>query len=231
MPDSGSSQSRSPGTCAKQPPGGRRYRLGVGQVAGVVVGGRGVDAAPRGNQAQGVEKLVDVLDLGGELLAVRLQAVAPVQAVLLHHRPAARVVDHDRIVAVELEGNQIGVGHPPGAAAVAGVEMDRPAAALLGRNEHVAAVLLQDAQRGPMDVAEHRVGHATDEERHPGPLSPHRRQEPRKPRAQPQLGRQERAIRPSRPGISPSSPSRSISGSTFRCASRTSTNSRRIRSA
>ena len=70
--------------------------------------------------------------------------------------------------------------------------MDGPAAALLGRDEHVAAVLLQDAQRGPMGRAEHGVGHAADEERHPGPLPPHGRQKLRQPRAQFDRRRQQR---------------------------------------
>ena len=86
----------------------------MGQVAGVVIGGHGLDAAGGRNHAQRVEKLVDVLHLGGELFAVRLQAVAPVQAVFLHHRPAAGVVDHDGVVAVKFEGHEVGVGHAAG---------------------------------------------------------------------------------------------------------------------
>ena len=70
-----------------------------------------------------------------------------------------------------------------GAVAVAGVVVDRPAAALAGGNEHVAAVLLQDAERGPMRVAEHGVGHAADEERHPGAAAADGRQELRQLRA------------------------------------------------
>ena len=62
------------------------------------------------------------------------------------------MIDHDRVVAVQFEGHQIGVGHLPGAAAVAGLKVDRPAAALLGRNENIAAVLLQDPERGPMHL-------------------------------------------------------------------------------
>ena len=72
----------------------------MGQVAGVVVGGHRLDPARGRNHAQRVDELVDVLHFGRELLAVRLQAVPPVQAVLLHHRPAAGVVHDDRVVAV-----------------------------------------------------------------------------------------------------------------------------------
>ena len=38
---------------AQQPPRGRRNRLGVGQVAGVVIGGDRVNAAPRGESGPG----------------------------------------------------------------------------------------------------------------------------------------------------------------------------------
>jgi len=57
---------------------------------------------------------------------------------------------------------------------------ESPRSSLAPGNEHVAAVLLQHAERGPMRGAEHRVGHATDEEAR-GPACAPRRQEPRQP--------------------------------------------------
>ena len=60
--------------------------------------------------------------------------------------------------------------------------MNRPAADLVLRHDHVAAVLLQHAGRGPVRVAEHHVAHAAGEQRHAGPAASHGRQKLRQRR-------------------------------------------------
>lgn len=104
-----------PGYHPQQPSRGGGDLLGVAQVTGVMVGGHLLDPSAGRNRAQGVEELVHVHHLGGELFAMRPQPVLPVLPVFLHHRPAAGVVDDDRVVAVQLERHQIGVGLLSGA--------------------------------------------------------------------------------------------------------------------
>ena len=69
------------------------------------------------------------------------------------------------------------VGELAGRLAGAGVKVDRAAARLRARHEDVAAVLLQHAGGGPVDVAEHGVADAAGEQRHRRPPPADRRQE------------------------------------------------------
>ena len=72
---------------------------------------------------------------------------------------------------------EILVGELLGRFAGAGVEVDRAAADLRCGHVHVAAVLLQHAGRGPVDVAEHGVADAAGEEGDRGTAAADGRQE------------------------------------------------------
>ena len=77
------------------------------------------------------------------------------------------------------------------------------AAALAAGDEHVAAVALEHAERGPVDVAEHRVGHAADKERHARTPSSDRRKELGELRARIDRRSHERDHLPQAPGDQP----------------------------
>ena len=143
--------------------------LGVQQVAGVVIGGDRADFAFGAHRAQLVEELVHVADLRRPGGAGSLVGVVPVVAVVFEHRPAAGDVVDDRVEPVGLESGAVLVGELACRLARAGVEVNRPAADLRWRHVDVAAVVLQHAGRGPIDVAEHRVADAADEQRDRGP--------------------------------------------------------------
>ena len=123
---------------------------------------------------------------------MRLQTVFPMQPVLFEHRPATGVIDYNCVVAVQFKGHEIGVGQLPGPVTFAGLKMDRPAAALFGRDKNIAAVVLQDPERGPMHLAEQGVGDAAREKRHPGSFPPNGREEFRQLRPLPDGRRHKR---------------------------------------
>jgi hypothetical protein len=128
----------------------------------------------RCDQAELIEELADVLDLGGKPLALVLPCVVPVMAVVLEHAAAAGDVDEDRIDPVRVKGGDVLVGQLPRRLARPGVEMDRPAAALSLRHDDVATVFLEHAGGRPIGLAKHHVANAAGEQGHARGVCPWR---------------------------------------------------------
>src|SRR6188472_556021 len=125
----------------------------------VVIGGGHVDWPWRRDQPQLIEKLVDILDLGCELLASRLSRVVPVTSVVLEHGPATGNVDDHGVNIVGRKRPHVRIGELLSRFARAGVEMDGAAANLLPRHDDIATVLLQHACRGPIGRPKDRVAY------------------------------------------------------------------------
>ncbi len=113
------------------------------------------------------DHLHDVANLCRELRgAVRPERIIGEQlSVLLHRRAAAGAVHHD-VVEVERFHLRDEAPHPFERGALAsGVDLERSAAALQRRHQHLAPVRGQDARGGAVDVGEERVLHAAGEDR------------------------------------------------------------------
>ena len=121
--------------------GGVDNALGVGQVAGVLIGHAGRRLAGGRVEGEGVEELVDVLDHGGEVLG--LSAVGGVVleqlGVLLHGGAAAGGVDDNGVDAGVEEGVDVAAGQGAAGVALADVGAEGAAAALIG-DDDLAAV-------------------------------------------------------------------------------------------
>src|ERR1017187_1896358 len=106
------------------------------------------------------EKLAEVADLGHgagrplwpvlPLLPVMLEQFG----VLLHGRTAARRVDHDDLDARVLERGDGPLGEHGGLGGPAGVQREGAAAALAGRDDHVAALRREHPRRRGVDFGE-----------------------------------------------------------------------------
>ena len=157
------------GDLGQQPARGFANFLRVDQVASVVVGGYRVDAPGGGTIPSRSRNSWTSCTLAANCRAIGLPRVVPMMAVIFEHRSATgHVHDHGVEIAI-IEGGQIRVGKFAGRRARAGVEMNRPAAALSARNEHIAAVFLKHSGRGPIRMAEHHIRHAAGEQGHPRP--------------------------------------------------------------
>ena len=156
----GSSSSR-PGMPRSSSRGCGADALGVGEVAGVVVGGAQLDRLADGLRLVLGQQLVDVDDLGARTprRARPTRVVGQQVAVVLHRRAAAGDVGHDRVEAL------VGGDRLPRASAErllldAGVHLQRAAAARRARARGPPSPRPTSTRtRGGVDVAEE---HALD---------------------------------------------------------------------
>ena len=156
---SAGSSSSSPGIAAQQLARGLADALGVGEVAGVVVGHLHGQRVALGARRLGREHLGHVADLLGE---GQRAAVADQVAVLLHGRAAAGGVGHDEVVVVE--GVDGLLGELAGLVVVALVVLQGAAAARGGGRVHLPALGREHAGGGGVDVAEEPALHAALEQ-------------------------------------------------------------------
>ena len=198
-----------------------------------MVGGHGVDAAGGRHGPQRVEKLVYVLHLGGEAGAVRLQAVLPVQAVFLEHRPAAAMIHHDGVVAVQLEGDQVGVGQHARRRGCRRHEGGSPRSNIVRAGRTRRSRSAATPARWPNAWGE--TWHRPRSRRRRPPVrgcAPRRAGTQGSRRTRPERRRQQRQDAPQPAGHRFNSPSRSAAPkSPSRCSSRSGFSNRRMRSA
>ena len=119
------------------------------------------------------------------LAANQLPVVHPVgkdMCIVLEHGPAAGGIDDDRRRLRPSQMRPCSLGQFERRPFDAGVVMDRPAADLAAGDQDFAAVLLQHAGGGRVGLGEHGVGHAAEEQGHPGALGANRRQDLRQSR-------------------------------------------------
>src|SRR5262245_18712124 len=129
------------------------------EMASVVIRGSDGQRVFRWDETELVEELADVLHFGGErgvgrrssplgaLTRPRSPALSygeseitvPVMAIILQHRSTAGHVDDDRVHVLAIIGREVRVSHDAGQWLVARMEMDRAAADLPARHDHVAA--------------------------------------------------------------------------------------------
>ncbi len=129
-----------------------------------MIGCYGVDLALRSHRPQLREEFIHVAHFGAPRAAGRLIGVVPVVAIFLEHRATAGNVVDDRVELPGQERRPILVGKLAGRLAQAAMEMDRPAAGLIGRHMDIAAIVLQHAGRRPIHVSKHRVAGAAEEQ-------------------------------------------------------------------
>ncbi len=132
----------------------------MGQVAGVLVGDVGLDAAAGRLHRQLRQQLRHVPDLGREPSAfLRVVGVVGEQlSVLLHGGAAAGGVDDDGVDLRGEEGVDVAAGEGAGGRPVAVVGVEGAAAELPRRRHHLEAVARQHPHGGLVDAAE-GVGH------------------------------------------------------------------------
>ena len=144
--------------------------LGVGEVAGVVVGDGQLDRMARRLRGHRVEQLVHVAHLGRERRRplLPLWIVGEQVAVVLHRRAAAGDVDGDRVVAL-VRGDGLPRRRQRGRFEPA-VQLQRAAAARAGRGVHLPALGGEHPHGRGVDVAEQHPLDAALHERDPAAL-------------------------------------------------------------
>ena len=128
----------------------------------------------RRRQRRAREELGDVHDLPGEGRGARgPRRIVPQEVpVRLHVGAAPGGVDHDRLHVSGLERGNRGAGERAGSLGLAGVRVERAAAALGPRHPHLEPLPREAADRGLVVRAEHRVLHAALEEPDPAAHRP-----------------------------------------------------------
>ncbi len=156
--------------------GSERTPLGVGQVAGVVVGDLPRRAGRRGlAQAEPLEEEAHVDHAPVEFLRPRLvRRAAQNQMILVHGRAAARRVGQDGVDVVG-EGVEVAPREGLRRGEIAVVPGQPAAAALLRRDDDLHAVAREDLDRRRVDVrVEHPLGAAGQERDSRAALTPAR---------------------------------------------------------
>lgn len=170
------------------------------QVARVVVRGHGRQRMTRRHRPQRDQELREI------------EHSRP-RCVLFHRGPAPRGVDHDRVHTSPGEHLDRPPLEPPGLGAPPRVQRQRSAAALIARDDDVAAFRRQHPRRRGVHTREEHGLHASGEHPHHGPALPASRYAFRQPhracrtRGQPQR-RPQRAWQRRQPAVQPGSPQR-----------------------
>ena len=118
----------------------------------------------RPHRAERVEKLVDVFDFGCKASSLLSAFIVPMMSVVFQHGPTAGYIRDDGIDVLDIERGQIRIGKAASRFGAPGMEVNRPAAALRPRHEHVAAILLQNSSGRPIGVAKHYIAHTAGEQ-------------------------------------------------------------------